>query len=230
MDILIWKEIEQDFETAKKNLWCPKGVETWHREEEIGNYYLLKAYLNAKKEEVKDNLLFARILMSMYWENTHRQSEWYLLKTFIKPALDSYNKAIKLGEKPTEEELKRVKGIYDKLQYNMMKYRQDDCDLIALIDGLSDIPEFYFHDSEVHSFCVNGDNATMLLEFEGVFVEFTFYGVLEFNTNIDINNQYVCDYYCFQTYYAKELLIFILNCGYTIYCKKIKAKRVDKLD
>ena len=228
MNNLLWAQIAEDYEKAKNYLYCPKGVEEWHLEEEKGRYHLLKAYLTAKNEEEKNCLLYARILMMMYW-NSYDKREYYLLDNFIKPAFAYYNQAIEKNYKPDDNEIDLVTKKYNELNYNMKKYGQDDHDLIALIDGLKEIPEFYFHDSEVLSFCIDKNNATMVLEFENVFVEFKFYNVIDFDCNIDINNQYVCDYYCFPTYFDRNTLVFTLNCGYTIHCEKISAKRIKGL-
>ena len=56
---LLWKKIEKDFNIAKKNLTCHKNVSHWVRNENIGLYYLLKAYNAAIKTDKKNNLIFS---------------------------------------------------------------------------------------------------------------------------------------------------------------------------
>ena len=37
-----WTEILSDYNKAKNALWCPKGKGNWHREEELGRYYIVE--------------------------------------------------------------------------------------------------------------------------------------------------------------------------------------------
>lgn len=228
MNIETWKQISKDYELAKKYLYCPKGVDTWHREEAKGTYFLLKAYLTAKEEEKKDCLLYARILMTMYWENRFDKT-YYLFAEFIEPAFNFYNKALETDDKPSEKELKFAKKLYDETIYEREQYNKGDEGIIALIEGLNEIPEFCFHDSEVLSISVEEDNITLILDYEGsILVEFKFHEYSIFDCNVSIHNQYVCDYYCLRDFSRPTILLFSLDCGIIIECHKISAKRIYK--
>ena len=125
MNKKVWAEIEKDYNTARDYLWCPKGVNRWHREEDKGEYYLLKAYLAAKEQEEKDDLVYARILVMMESERKRNEYAYVKLKDFIQPALDHYNKAIEKGQHPTKEELESVKNIHKHLSWDYAMMQKD---------------------------------------------------------------------------------------------------------
>ena len=50
----IWKVIAEDYETAKKCLWCTKHAGNWFRQEDKGRYHLWKAYYVATQAETKE--------------------------------------------------------------------------------------------------------------------------------------------------------------------------------
>ncbi len=230
MDTKLWKQIAEDYDKAKHYLYCLKKVDNWHREEDKGIYYLLKAYLHAKEQPEKDCLLYARILMTMYWEYRFAKCEYDLLNYFVKPAFELYNEAIQKNLKPTDDEIKRLNIAYNELMHNMNNYHQEESVHNAAIEGLTEITEstiFSIYDSEVISSCIDKNNATLVLDYSGILVELKFYDVWEFHCNIEIYNQYVNEFYCFRTYHDPDSFYFMLNCGYTIYCKRITATKIN---
>ncbi len=55
MNNLLWSQIAEDYEKAKNYLYCPKGVEEWHREEEKRSLSFIKSVFNGNKRLIKGN-------------------------------------------------------------------------------------------------------------------------------------------------------------------------------
>jgi len=57
LNIKNWEQIISDYKVAWNCLVCPKHCNEWHREENKGLFYLLKAYLAATEETEKGNFV-----------------------------------------------------------------------------------------------------------------------------------------------------------------------------
>ena len=65
MNVELWSEISDEYNAAKKCLWCPEHATEWLRDDDEGMYRLWRAYHLAANAEEKNDLLYARVLMMM---------------------------------------------------------------------------------------------------------------------------------------------------------------------
>ena len=104
----IWNSIANDYEEAKKCLWCPKNSGVWYRDEDKGMYHLWRAYFEAVQATTKDDLLYARVLMMMNDEQ-HNLHEYTRFHKYIAPAKEAYERAIQRGNnKLTKKKSRRL--------------------------------------------------------------------------------------------------------------------------
>ena len=202
----------------------------WWRDELHGLQYLLLAYNEAVKQEEKNHLLFARILMLMY-RDYRGASEYEQLKLFLAPAIKEYELAVEENNKlHIEKEVEFAHGVYGYLK-NIIDHRRGTQETyekaLKLIDGWNDsiAEKLWFHDAYIEDFHIvrNGhDNASadmVLRQLDNKFV-LHFENVVELKSNVDMYQNYIFDMYC---YHQGDYICFDVEL-FTILCDKVSVK------
>ena len=225
----IWSEIRDDYDKAKYALRCPKNVESWHREGDLGHYYLLRAYLMASGAEPKDELLYARILAMMAEESTISVSDPALYREYVKPSLEAYERAIQLGQNPTGKELKSIRYCANELLYKFEQRKRPYEDQVKLIEGYEKLEGFAFHDSKPVWFEHSENDARLKLEYGDLVVTLRFEGVVDFRADGDPRANYICCFWCYPTFDVEGLITFEVE-YYKIVCSKIAVESVEVIE
>ena len=218
---LLWKKIEKDFKIAKKNLTCPKNVSYWVRNENIGLYYLLKAYNAAIKTDKKNNLIFARILMLMAKEKNLSDYEKY--HKFILPSFKAYKQAMKDNMHPTNEDLALIIEMHDAYKKILDGWDEGEKQACSIIKGLEEIDGFQFYDAKLGKFEYDNRTAKLEIIFEETIVQLNFEGVEDYSANIATCGEYIENiaFHCGLKY------PYVINFDigyYSICCESISAK------
>lgn len=222
-----WKAILEDYNKAKDALWCHSKAGYWHREEDTGLYHLWNAYYHAISCSEKEPLLYARILYMMASESRSYYSEYEKYHKFIRPALDSYNMAIKEGLKPTDKELEQIKLSEAIMAYNLKCREKPYEDHICFIEGYELLDGFEFHDSKPVWFEHTEDTARLKLKYDDLYVTFIFEDVTYVYAAGDLMVNYIYDFYCYPIYQNDKRLLFDVD-FYRIYCSKVKVIEVKQ--
>ena len=225
----IWDTIIADFKEARNCLWCPKHCNNWSRKENRGYYYLWKAYHFAEEAQEKHPLWYARILYMMACEQQYKQHRHDILYKYLTPCVAAYEEA-KLGtEQPTKQEVESATYLYKQYSYEQSRRsysEENDAKTRALIKGLSDIPEFQFHDSQVIAFSHDKETARLTLDYEGITVTLLFEDVAEVSVcAADPYVTYIYDCYCYPVFQADACILFDIE-AYKIRCGKIRVDSV----
>ena len=225
MDLEVWKQILEDYETAKICLWGPENVKNWKRNEDKGFYHMWKSYYTALEQEEKRPLLYARILVMMAHIRRYMVSNYDCFHKYIEPAMKAYNEAIKLGENVPTQELESIKRDFESLEDELKK--EDEIEEgYALINGLNEINNFQFHDSKPIYFEHNEKEASLELDYDGNIVRFKFSGIYEIEINGDPTCNWINNFYCYHWWYNKEIIYFDVG-YYRIKCSRIFAEKVN---
>ena len=225
MNVSKWLEIEADYGIAKICLWCPRDAVNWHKDEERGYFHLWKAYYTATKEEKKQNLLYARILIMMGDEDcANRFDNYTRFHRYFAPAKEAYEKAIANNEVIPSEEYEELVEKYKYLKY-MLDMEDGAKESYSMIQGLDKAEAFCFHDAKPKRFEVVGDSAELDIEYYDVTVRLIFKGIF----NIQIDTDPICDYinefYCYKNFDIHERIVFDIG-FYKIECEKITAEQI----
>lgn len=221
---LLWKKIEKDFNIAKKNLTCPKNVSHWIRNENIGLYYLLKAYNAAIKTDKKNNLIFARILFLMAKEKNLSDYEKY--HEFILPAFNAYKQAMKDNMNPTKEELTCIIEIHDAYK-NILDMRDaGEQQAFSIIKGLKEIDGFQFYDAKLGKFEYDNCMAKLEIIFNEITVQLKFEGVIEYRAIKENCEEYIENIACYRGLKFPQYVHFDVD-YYSICCERITAKVIE---
>ena len=231
MDSCVWEEIIADFKKARGYLCCPKRLhgEIWHRDEENGYYYLWKAYHFATAQPEKNNLWYARILYLMATEHRYKKWEGEILKKYLQPCIEAYEKANREEAKPYELEVAWAKSLYDEFSYIVQNATSDEAveKAYSVVGGLPKDLDFSYHDSRVVSFYHEESTAKLTLDYYGTQVTLRFEDVSEIEVNlVDLDITYIRGAYCYQHYRSRNL-IFDLEC-YRIHCERICIEEYKK--
>ena len=165
-----WTEILSDYNKAKNALWSPKGKGNWHREEELGRYYMWKAYHRACAAEPKDYLLYARILAMMADESRISVFDYDRYHKYVKPSAEAYAIAEKSGQIPTEKELEKIRFLDDSISYVLACENAPYEDQVKWIKGYEQIGDFGFHDSKPVWFEHTEQTARLKLKYDDMMV------------------------------------------------------------
>ena len=222
-----WKAILEDYNEAKAALWGSKKANHWYRDEDAGLYHLWNAYYHAVSSDEKEPLLYARILYMMACESRGYYSEYEQYHKFIKPAMDSYNMAIKDGMKPTEKELEQIKSLEAIMAYNLECHKKPFEEHICHIEGHELLEDFEFHDSKPVWFEHTEDTARLTLKYGDLYVTFLFEDVIDVYAAGDPMVNYIMDFYCYPIYHNDKRLLFDVD-FYRIYCSKVKVIEVKR--
>ena len=217
-----WDSVKEHFEIAKSCLYCSDRKAIWHQEKEKGICHLLQAYYQAINLEPKDELLFARLLMSMYY-NYEVGTEEGRVYRYVIPAYKHFLAAMESdGEKPSKKELYRAKIKYLEHEY-ISKQCSDNEALIKNIVNFDKLQNFYFHDSEPIYFEHDDNNAVLKLRyFDDVHwqvVTFRFSDVDEVVMRVSPQLSWIDRCYCYKLYNNPAYCFDIGN--YKITCGKI---------
>lgn len=221
-----WEEILSAYNKAKDALWCPKSKGHWHREEEIGHYYMWKAYHKACETEPKDYLLFARILAMMADESRFSVLDYERYNKYIKPAAEAYTLAEKAGQHPTEKELKKIRFTADSLAYVIERENAPYEEQFKFIHGYEQLDNFGFHDSKPVWFEQTEDSARLKLKYYDMTVTFFFEGIVDIHVDGDPLTNWIQDFYCYPCLHNKELFTFDIG-YYKIMCSSISVENIE---
>ena len=222
----IWDSIIADYKEAQHCLWCPKHAKQWSRDGQRGFYYLWKAYHLAKSAQEKRPLWYARILYMMACEQRYKQWDNEILTYYLEPCVAAYQEAQASTEQPTQQEVEAAQYMYEQYSYERANTNNAvECveKAYALIDGLSNCPDFAFHDSKVIAFSHSEADASMTLQYEDIVLTLAFEDITEVCVNaVDPDITYILDFYCYPAFRANDCLIFDIG-FYKIRCRKIRA-------
>lgn len=227
-----WEEIILTYKKARECLWCPKhprgGV--WSRDEGHGYYYLWTAYRLATDSPQKNHLWYARILYMMANEQRYRQSGFEILKNYLKPCMEEYEKAKSEDKKPTELEITQAKAQYDLLNYNCIIAHSDEAveRAYSLVEKFVDITDFSFHDSSVVAFSVNDTStATLTLNYDEILLTLEFEGVSDIQfCELDPEHNWIYCAYCYHVYQGTD---YVFDCEYVkIQFQKLKSAEIKR--
>ena len=223
----LWDTIISDYKEARHCLWCPKNANNWHREENRGYYYLWKAYHFAEEASKKRPLWYARILYMMACEQQYKQHAYDILNKYLKPCVEAYEEAMLGTEQPSKQEVESATYLYDRYAHDEShrRYTAENCDEAhALIEGLAEMPNFQFHDSQVISFSHDKETARLTLDYDGITITLLFEDVSEvFVYGADPYVTYISDFYCYPAFQADTCILFDIE-SYKIRCGKIKVE------
>lgn len=225
MDTELWKQISDCYNIAKQCLWGSENASNWRREDDKGMYHLWKAYYDATNTADKDYLLYARILMMMYQERRSAEYSYTCFHKYVSPAKDAYEKAIAIGDNPSDKEMETVRRYYESLKYELEKTSDDSNQIeeaYRCIDGLQNIPDFCFHDSKPIYFEHDKDTALLKLDYDGMTISLKFTGLFDVEVNGDPTTNWISEFYCYPDFYNKALLHFDIG-YYRILCEKISV-------
>ena len=224
-----WEEIISFYKKAQGCLWCPNKPHGgyWRRDEGHGYYYLWTAYRLATDSSQKSHLWYARILYMMASEHLHRQSDFDVLKYYLQPCMEEYEKAQSEGENPTEQEITQAKAQYDILNYNCnVAYSNEAIErTYSLVEEFVDVADFSFHDSSVIAFNVdNSSVATLVLEYDGILLTLEFEGVSDVHIyGLDTECNWIYSAYCYHVYQGAD---YVFDCEYV----KIQFQKIKKVE
>ena len=229
-----WEEIISAYKKAREYLWCPKhphgGV--WSRNEGHGYYHLWTAYRLATDAVEKNHLWYARILYMMASEHLYHQGDFDILKHYLQPCMEEYEKAKSEDKKPTEIEITQARAQYDLLNYKCtVAYSDESVERVySLVEEFVDISGFSFHDSSVVAFGVTEDStATLALEYNGLLLTLEFEGVNDVHIyGLDTKYNWIGSAYCYHVYQGTD---YVFDCEYVkIQFQKIKKVEIEKSD
>ena len=223
----IWETIIADYKEARFCLWCPKHCNNWRRQENRGFYYLWKAYHFAEEAQEKRPVWYARILYMMACEQKYKQHRYDILNRYLKPCVAAYEEAKQSEEVPSKLEVERASYLFKEYSYEQSRRshtEENDTKARALIKGLSDIPDFQFHDSQVIAFSHDKEEARLTLEYEGITLTLLFEGVDEVCVyGVDPYVAYIYDGYCYPVFRANASIMFDIE-AYKIRCSEISVE------
>lgn len=223
-----WKTIREHYELAKACLWCPEHADGWRRREDEGYYHLWNAYYMAVNSEVREDLLYARVLMMMDHE-TRNITDYDRYHKYIQPAFEAYKRAGYSAGDETNAEVKQIKRAFEELRYVLEKTSGDKEQIeqaYSLIDGFDIFPDFDFHDSKPIYFEHTKDRAVLRLEYDGVTAELVFEGLIDIDVNGDPLTNWIMDFYCYKAFHNDKVLVFDIG-YYKILCESIHVKKCD---
>ena len=227
-----WEEIIAAYKKAREYLWCPKhphgGV--WSRNEGHGYYHLWTAYRLATDAVEKNHLWYARILYMMASEHRYRQGDYDVLKHYLQPCMEEYEKAESEGKNPTEQEISQAKAQYDILNYNCNVAHSNEAieRTYSLVGEYVDVADFSFHDSSVVAFSVNdASTATLALEYNGLLLTLEFEGVSDVHIyGLDTECNWIYSAYCYHVYQGTD---YVFDCEYVkIQFEKVKSAEIKR--
>ncbi len=223
-----WEEIRADYDKAKFALWGSKKLKNWSRDEEIGYYYMWKAYHEAKNSAVKDHLVYARVLNMVSGEYPARLNEYQRLHKYIKPALEEYHLAIESGQFPEKEELDYIQLEHDTLSHRETCMNAPYDEQIKLIKGYKNLGEFSFYDSKIILFQHSEHQAKLKLEYNSMVATFTFHDVYEICINSDPAITWITEFSCYPCFHDKTMITFDIE-DYRLKCKAIYLKSIENI-
>ena len=221
----VWAEIRSDYKNAKDALWCPKKAGNWYRDDENGHYYMWKAYHRACETEPKDDLLFARILAMMADESRISDVDYTRYHKYVKPSLEAYERAVAVGQRPTEKELEKIRFFADSMAYVLQKEKAPYDEQVSHIQGYEQLDEFSFHDSKPVWFEQTDHTAKLKLQYGEMTVTFRFDEIVDFRAEGDPLANWITDFYCYPSF-RRKLLTFDVG-FYRIVCSQISVEAVE---
>ena len=228
----LWQTIAEDYKKARYYLYG-KGVpkdQHWHRDEIEGQYYLLKAFRAAKAEEEKNHLLYARLLMSMQYQEYGYQS-CYQKHKYISEAIKEYALAAGEGEKPSEKELSYANRELLYCEYMIDIYSSSDESYkkgLAIL-GMDEENAFNFADSYVDHFEYNAQNALLVLKNWEEKISFEFTGLCNIYLDTAPETDYMEELYCYKGYSGYSVLLHFDIGFLRIECEKIRVVKREQI-
>ncbi|MBQ2391306.1 MAG: hypothetical protein II306_06015 [Clostridia bacterium] len=227
-----WEEIISIYKKAQGCLWCPKKPHGgyWRRDEGRGYYYLWTAYRLATDSPQKNHLWYARILYMMASEHLHRQGDFDVLKNYLQPCMEEYEKAKNEDKKPTELEITQARVQYDMLNYIFTVAHSNESieHAYSLVGEFVDIADFSFHDSSVVAFSVNDSSTAILtLDYNGILLTLEFEGVSDVQLcGFEPEHNWIFSAYCYLVYQGID---YVFDCEYVkIQFQKLKSAEIKR--
>lgn len=230
----LWQSIAADYAAYHENTrpldlakdeW--PGWEGNHLRRLKGTTNLSKAYVAAMEAEtVEDHLLFARILFSMYREHTRCMDDHESLRFYIAPGWEQVKKAVANGQRLTAKELAYYQETFEDLSYQVTQTTESpeqDKQAYAMIDGLSEIPDFCFHDSKPVHFEHGSDYALLTLEYYDIRLILEFDNPYEIQVNGDPLTNWIKDFHCYRSFRNPKHITFDVG-YYHIECEGVRVK------
>lgn len=207
----LWNNISEDYKKARYHLYgkgVPEGMD-WKRDDVEGNYYLLKAYRAAKAEQEKNHLVYARILMTMEYQE-HGYQDCFEKYKYISEAIREYALATEEDEKPSAEELEYANSelAYNEYMKKAYSNSEESYKRSLSILGMNEENAFNFPDSFVEHFEYSRKNALLVLNFYGERITFEFTGIYDIFIATAPETDYIMDFYCYKDYAIPERLHF----------------------
>ena len=225
-----WKEIAEDYDKAKSALWYDKNNKNWWRQEEIGHWHMWAAYCKAVESEIKDNLLFARILVMVAHENRFRVYDYELYHKFVKPAVEYYEIAKKSGQNPTDREVADIVSESESLSYKLEQGDLPYEEQIKTIAGYERMgADFCIYDSKPVWFEHDSNMARLKLKYDDKVVTLFFDGVLELYVDGDPLINFIQDFSCYRCLYNSRLVEFDIG-YYRFLCSSVSVESVDRVE
>ena len=232
-----WSEIIDHYKKARDCFWGPKGVHTWHRDDENGYYHLWTAYHLAQESEEKDHLWYARILYMMLSEHRSIFSDYYVdhdaLYKFAIPMMKEFALATEEGNPPTEKELKIGKDRYEMLLYDEQctSYETNSIEKsFQLIENSELLENFYYTDSVPILFQYTQTSAILKLKNDQMVATLEFTGLYEIHVDCDPSCNWIEDFFCYPARKGDSRQIVFDIEYYKITCEHIKVLSVEKTD
>lgn len=198
-----------------------------------GKTCLGQAYIAASEAQtVEDHLLYAQILYAMYHENLQNGSEYERFHSFIAPGWEQVKLAVAAGQRMIAKELAFYQETYEELAYIVQQTtdsREQSEQAYALVEGLSAVPEYGFHDSKPVHFEHGNEYALLVLEFHDIRLTLEFDHPYEIQVNGDPITNWINDFYCYRSFRNSEYIIFDVG-YYHIECKGVRVKSTEKID
>lgn len=236
----IWQSIAADYAAYQENTRpLDMGKEEWpgwegkHLRLLKGKTCLNQAYIAATEaESIEDHLLYARILYAMHREYTQCRDSHEGFRFYVAPGWEQVKLAVADGQRLTAKELAFYQETYEDLLYQtaqMTWSAEQDQQAYALVDGLSEIPDFCFHDSKPVHFEHGSDYAQLTLEYRDIRLCLAFDHPYDIQVNGDPLTNWLQDFYCYRSNRNKEIITFDVG-YYTIVCTGVRVKSMERID
>lgn len=221
----IWNEIIKEYKSARACLWCTTKCGFWYRKENEGYYHMWRAYHLASSCETKQPLWYARVLYMMASEQQHKQDDYVILNSYLRPCMAAYAESKQNGDNPTDMEYEKAKYLFDSFVHvasNTGSSEETTRCSYSYIEGFSPEMRFEFHDSKVISFSHDCSSAQLRLQYDGTRVTLLFEDICEIDIcSPDPEHTWIYDFNCYPAFHNADILIFDTD-FYKIKCRKIK--------
>ena len=158
-------------------------------------------------------------------EQQHKQDDYVILNSYLRPCLAAYAESKQNGDNPTDMEYEKAKYLFDSFVHvasNTGSSEEITRRAYSCIEGFTPEMNFEFHDSKVISFSHDCSSAQLRLQYDGTYVTLLFEDICEIDIcSPDPEHAWIYDFNCYPAFHNADILIFDTD-FYKIKCKKIK--------